>query len=177
MKMFFNSLFAILIISTIGCNEQTTTPDNSGIYEKRIPILSKDTTKKNIPLRKVIECLNLTREQRLIIDSILKEEKLCSIECKKEFESSLKIIREEYKAKMQKYREVEKTDEIKKEIEILTFEYRQIQRDLVKEYKNKMALCTNNTLTDIETILRLDQLTLWNLWKATGKIPCERVKP
>lgn len=177
MKMFFNSLFAILLITTIGCNEQTTTPDNVGIYEKRIPILSKDTTKKNIPLRKAIECLNLTREQRLIIDSILKEERLCSIECKKEFESSLKIIREEYKAKMEKYREIEKTDEIKKEIEFITFEYRQIQKDLVKEYKNKMAVCKNNTLTDIEVILRLDQLTLWNLWKATGKIPCERVKP
>ena len=40
-----------------------------------------------------------------------------------------------------------------------------------------MALCKNNTLTDIEVILRLDQLTLWNLWKATGKIPCERVNP
>ena len=177
MKIFFNLLFAILLITTIGCNEQSTTPDNVSIYEKRTPILSRDTTKKNIPLRKVIECLNLTREQRLIIDSIIKEERLCSIECKKEFESSLKIIREEYKAKMEKYREIKKTDEIKKEIEFITFEYRQIQKDLVKEYKNKMALCKNNTLTDIEVILRLDQLTLWNLWKATGKIPCERVNP
>ena len=78
---------------------------------------------------------------------------------------------------MEKYREIKKTDEIKKEIEFITFEYRQIQKDLVKEYKNKMALCKNNTLTDIEVILRLDQLTLWNLWKATGKIPCERVNP
>jgi hypothetical protein len=177
MKIFFNSLFVLLLITTIGCNEQITTPDNFGIYEKRIPIFSRDTTKKIMPLQRAIECLNLTREQRLIADSILKEGRVCSIECKKEFESSLNIIREEYKTKMQKYREIEKTDEIKKEIELITFEYRQIKKDLFKEYKDKMKSCENNILTDIEAILRLDQHTLFNLWKATGKIPCERVKP
>jgi hypothetical protein len=177
MKIFFNSLFALLLVTTIGCNEQTTTPDNVGISEKRIGISRRDTTKKIMPLQKVIECLNLTREQRLLVDSIIREERLCSIECKKEFESSLNIIREEYKTKMQKYREIEKTDEIKKEIELITFEYRQIKKDLFKEYKDKMKSCENNILTDIESILRLDQLTLFNLWKATGKIPCERVKP
>ena len=40
-----------------------------------------------------------------------------------------------------------------------------------------MEVCLKNTFTSIETYLRKDQLTLWNLWKATGKIPCDRVKP
>jgi hypothetical protein len=78
---------------------------------------------------------------------------------------------------MEQYRRVRKTDEIKKEIEILNFEFRQTQRDLEKEYREKMAVCNKNLNTDIETLLRKDQLTLWNLWKATGKVPCDRVKP
>jgi hypothetical protein len=124
-----------------------------------------------------LPCLGLTREQDSVIRLILKEEKKCSIECKKEFQESIKILRQEYNAKMEKYRRVEKTDEIKKEIEILTFEFRQTQRDLEKEYKSKMAECAKNLNTDIEALLRKDQLTLWNIWKATGKVPCDRVKP
>jgi hypothetical protein len=48
---------------------------------------------------------------------------------------------------------------------------------LEKEYREKMAVCVKNTHTDIEVLLRKDQLTLWNIWKATGKVPCDRVKP
>jgi hypothetical protein len=40
-----------------------------------------------------------------------------------------------------------------------------------------MEICKKNLYTSIETVLRADQLTLWNIWKATGKIPCDRVKP
>jgi hypothetical protein len=125
----------------------------------------------------VLPCLGLSREQDSVIRLILREEKQCSIECKKEFQESIKTLRQEYNAKMEKYRRVEKTDEIKKEIEIITFEFRQTHRDLEKEYKQKMAFCVKNTHTYIETLLRKDQLTLWNIWKATGKVPCDRVKP
>jgi hypothetical protein len=78
---------------------------------------------------------------------------------------------------MEQYRRVRKTDEIKKEIEILNFEFRQTQRDLEKEYKEKITVCVKNTHISIEVLLRKDQLTLWNFWKATGKVPCDRVKP
>ena len=97
--------------------------------------------------------------------------------CKKEFNDAIKTLREDYKSKLEKYRGVEKTDEIKKEIQIITFEFRQTSRDLEKEYRRKMEVCLKNTFTSIEKYLRKDQLTLWNLWKATGKIPCDRVKP
>jgi hypothetical protein len=146
------------------------------MFEKRIPI-KKDSIKRHIPIEQVLPCLGLTREQDSVIRLILKEEKQCSIECKKEFQESIKILRQEYNAKLEKYRRVEKTDEIKKEIEILNFEFRQTQRDLEKEYREKMALCIKNLNTDIEALLRKDQLTLWNIWKATGKVPCDRVKP
>ena len=122
-------------------------------------------------------CLGLTRQQDSAIRLILREEKQCSIECKKELQESIITLRQEYNVKMEQYRRVRKTDEIKKEIEVITFEFRQSQRDLEKEYKLKMAECAKNLNTDIETLLRKDQLTLWNIWKATGKVPCDRVKP
>jgi len=175
MKSFISLLFLTLFF--VGCNENINQPQDISMFEKRTPITKRDSVKSRVPLQKALECLNLTREQRLIIDSIIREERLCSIDCKKEFNYAIQTLREEYKSKLEKYRSVEKTDEIKKEIQILTFEFRQSQRDLEKEYRKKMETCVKNTLISIEVYLRKDQLTLWNLWKATGKIPCDRVKP
>jgi hypothetical protein len=178
--VFMKKFLLLLVISTsifvIGCNENPLPTSDTTIFEKRTPV-QKDTVKRRIPIEQVLPCLRLTREQDSVIRLILKEEKECTIECKKEFQESIKTLRQEYNAKMEKYRRVEKTDETRKEIEILTFEFRQTQKDLEKQYKEKMSLCAKNLNTDIETILRKDQLTLWNLWKATGKVPCDRVKP
>ena len=173
MKKIIGLLFVSLLF--VGCNENLNQPQDISMFEKRTPVTKRDSAKSRVPLQKALECLNLTREQRGIIDGIIREERLCSIECKKEFTDAIQTLREEYKSKLEKYRGVEKTDEIKKEIEILTFEFRQTQRDLEKEYKLKMETCVKNTLISIEVYLRKDQLTLWNLWKATGKIPCDRV--
>jgi hypothetical protein len=176
MKKFLLLVIASVSMVVIGCNENPLPTSDTTIFEKRTPV-QKDTVKRRIPIEQVLPCLGLTREQDSVIRLILKEEKECTIECKKEFQESIKTLRQEYNAKMEKYRRVEKTDETRKEIEILTFEFRQTQKDLEKEYKSKMAECAKNLNTDIETILRKDQLTLWNLWKATGKVPCDRVKP
>lgn len=176
MRSFFASLVIISSLFVFGCNENLNQPQDISMFEKRTPI-QKDTVKRRIPIEQVLPCLRLTREQDSVIRVILRESKQCEIECKKEFQESIKIIREDYKTKLEKYRGVEKTDEIKKEIEILTFEFRQTQRDLEKEYKEKISACVKNAHTSIEVLLRKDQLTLWNLWKATGKIPCDRTKP
>ncbi len=170
-------LISLLSIFFVGCNENLNQPQDISMFEKRTPITKKDSVKSRVPLQRALECLNLTREQRIVIDSIIREERLCSIECKKEFNDEVQTLREEYRSKLEKYRNVEKTDEIKKEIEIINFEFRQTQKDMEKEYKSKMESCVKTTLSSIELYLRKDQLTLWNLWKATGKIPCDRVKP
>lgn len=177
MKKMILLLLVPFTLFFVGCKDNLNEPQDVTMFEKRTFTTSKDTTKKRVPLHKALECLNLTREQRSVIDSIISEERICTIECKKDFNYGIKTLREEYKAKLEKYRNVEQTNEIKKEIEILTFEFRQTQRDLEKEYKEKMSICVKNTLDFIEIYLRKDQLTLWNLWKATGKIPCERTKP
>jgi len=176
MKKFLLLVIASLSIIVIGCNENPLPTPDTTMFEKRTPV-QKDTVKRRIPIEQVLPCLRLTREQDSVIRLILKEEKQCSIECKKEFQESIITLRQEYNSKLEKYRRVKKTDEIKKEIEILNFEFRQTQRDLEKEYREKMSLCVKNLNTDIEALLRKDQLTLWNIWKATGKVPCDRVKP
>ena len=175
MKKFISMVFVSILL--VGCNEHINQPQDITMFEKRTPVTNRDSVKNRVPLQRALECLNLTREQRLVIDSIIREERICTIECKKEFNDVIKTLREDYKSKLEKYRGVEKTDEIKKEIQIMTFEFRQTSRDLEKEYRRKMEVCLKNTFTSIETYLRKDQLTLWNLWKATGKIPCDRVKP
>jgi hypothetical protein len=176
MKKYVGFILIVFSLFFIGCNENPLPTPDTTVFEKRTPI-QKDSVKRRIPIEKVLPCLGLTREQDSVIRLILKESKMCEIECKKEFQESVITLRQEYHAKLQKYRGVEKTDEIKKEIEIITFEFRQTQRDLEKEYKLKMAECVKILHTDIESLLRKDQLTLWNLWKATGKVPCDRVKP
>ena len=173
MKSFFSLLFVSLLF--VGCNENLNQPQDISMFEKRTPITNRDSVKNRVPLQRALECLNLTREQRLVIDSIISEERICTIECKKEFNDAIKTLREEYNAKLQKYRGVPITKENQKEIEIIRFEFRQTQRDLEKEYRTKMEECVKNTFIFIEAILRKDQLTLWNLWKSTGKIPCDRI--
>lgn len=175
MKKFIGLLFVSLFF--FGCKENLNQPQDISMFEKRTPVTNRDSVKIRVPLHGALECLKLTREQRMIVDSIIREERLCSIECKQEFNDAVQTLREDYTSKLEKYRGVKKTDEIKKEIQILKFEFRQTQRDLEKEYRKKMEECVKNTFVFIEAILRKDQLTLWNLWKATGKIPCDRVKP
>ena len=173
MKSFISLFFITLFL--FGCNENINQPQDISMFEKRTPVTNRDSVKNRVPLQRALECLNLTREQRLVIDSIIREERICTIECKKEFNDAIKTLREEYNAKLQKYRGVPVTKENQKEIEIIRFEFRQTQRDIEKEYRIKMEECKKNTFIFIEVILRKDQLTLWNLWKSTGKIPCDRI--
>ena len=174
-----NKIIGLLLVSVflIGCNENLNQPQDTSMFEKRTPVTNRDSVKGRVPIQRALGCLKLTREQRAIIDSILLEERMCTVECKKTFNDSVKTLREQYQSSMEKYRGVPRTPEIKKEIEILTFQFRQTQRDLEKEYKDKMSVCVKNTHTSIEAILTAEQLRLWNIWKSTGKIPCDVVKP
>lgn len=174
MKKFIGLVLVSLFF--VGCQENLNQPQDTSMFEKRTPVVNRDSIKARVPLERALECLNLTREQRLVIDSIRMEERMCTVECKKELNEGIKIVRQERQAKLEKYRGVERTPEIKKEIQLIEAEFRQIQRDLEAEYRTKMESCKQNLYTSIEAVLRADQLTLWNLWKATGKIPCG-VKP
>ena len=183
MKTIFSVMLSILILSFVGCKEQTTSIDAINTFEKRIPIsthdsIKRDTTKTN--RRNQVEneehCLNLTRQEDSVIRRFILESKRCEIDCKKEFNDDVNNLRRDYNSKLSEYKGLVKDSLIKKRIQIITFEFRQTLRELEKEHKERMAECKKLLYLNIESILNEKQLTLWNIWKATGKIPCE-VKP
>ncbi len=102
MKKFLFLLMIGISMFVIGCNENPLPTSDTTIFEKRTPI-QKDSVKRRIPIEQVLPCLGLTREQDSVIRLILREEKQCSIECKKEFQESIQTLRQEYNAKMEKY--------------------------------------------------------------------------
>ena len=106
MKSFISLFFITLFF--IGCNENINQPQDITMFEKRTPVTNRDSVKNRVPLQRALECLNLTRDQRLVIDTILREERICSMECKKELNEGIKTLKEDYKAKMEKYRGVKK---------------------------------------------------------------------
>jgi len=173
MKKILGLLLISLTMVVIGCTENILPTSENTNFEKRTPI-QRDTLKRRMPVEEVLTCLGLTREQHIIIIQLLEQSKECNIECKKEFNDAVKILRQEYNSKLKNYRGVEKTDSIKKEIQIITFEFRQSQKDLENEYRLKMTDCNKTTNSEIEKNLTETQLKLWNIWLATGKIPCER---
>ena len=175
MKKVFSIIAIMVSMVLVGCGDITQQPTDISFAEKRTPI-QKDTVKRRIPIEKVLPCLGLTREQDSVIRLILKEEKECSILCKKEFNESVKTLREQYNSKLSDYRGKEKDSLIRKEIEIINFEFRQTLRDLEKEYKLKMKECNDNLYLKIEGILTERQLIAWKQWKETGKLPCDRIK-
>jgi hypothetical protein len=95
MKKFLSVLVITLSFIAIGCNENSLQTLDTSVFEKRTPV-KKDTVRKRVPIEQILPCLGLTREQHIIISGILKEGKKCEIECKTEFNDSVKILRQEY---------------------------------------------------------------------------------
>ena len=184
MKTIINSLIVLSLLFVVGCKEQLTQVNDVSMFEKRIPIgkndsLRKqplDSLKKRVPVEAVINCLGLTEKQSVYIKTIISEYRICEKECKKEFNTSVNTLRDEYKAKLSQYRGQEKDSLIRKKIEIINFEFHQTLRDLENQYKLKMKSCNNDLYLKIEGILNEEQLILWKQWKETGKLPCDRIK-
>lgn len=183
MKTFFSVMLSIVFLSFFGCKEQTTSIDGGVAFEKRILISTNDSIKRDsiktnrrIPVEAVVSCLNLTRQQDSIIRRFILESKRCEIDCKKKFNDDVNILRRDYNSKLSEYKGVVKDSLIKKQIEIITFEFRQTLRDLEKEHQRRMEECKKLLYLNIESNLNEKQLILWNIWKSTGKIPCQ-LKP
>ena len=111
-----------------------------------------------------------------IIRRFILESKRCEIECKKQFNTSVNDLRKEYDSKLNAYKGTSKDSLAKKDIEIIKFKFRQNLRELETQYQAKLIECKKLLYLNIESNLNEKQLILWNIWKATGKIPCE-IKP
>lgn len=156
----------------VGCTENVIQPEDYTMFEKRTPVVKSDTVRGRVPWQRVLECLNLTREQRISVDSLIRIEKLCSVECKKEFNKSIKQLREEHRANMEKYRGVSRTPEVRKEMSAIIEEFRRKQKELQDEYIQKREQCKTDMFTYIEGIFNTEQLIKWVVWKEYGTIEC-----
>jgi hypothetical protein len=176
MKIILDALIILFFGFLASCSDTSIEILDTTISEKRI-VSKRDSLYVKSSIEDVLNCLSLTRNQRYIIDSVIRIRKQCNIECKKEFNDAIKIIRIDFNSKMNQYHRVEKTEEIKKQIEFIKFEFRQTTRDLEKEYKKRILDCLTRMHTDIEKNLNPEQLVIWNNWKFNGKVLCEKVKP
>lgn len=182
MKIILDILIILFFGFLASCSDTSieifdTTISEKRIFNKKDSVLKRDSIYIKASIDDALNCLNLTRNQRYIIDSLIRVGKQCNIECKKEFNDAIKIIRIDFNSKMDQYRRMEKTEEIKKQIELINFEFRQTTRDLEKEYKKRILDCLTSMYTDIEKNLNPEQLIVWNNWKFNGKVLCEKVKP
>lgn len=183
MNKVFSVLTFLFSIILIGCDDTLQQPVDISSYEKRVPG-GKDTIKRDsvrikngVPYQAVLDCLNLTRQQRISIDEVIAISNQCHIDCKKEFNTSIKTLRFEYKAKLDQYKNVEKTDSVKIEITKINSEFHNSSKKLETEYKLKLSECKKNLLSEIEKYLTPEQIILWNRWKIDGKLPCGSIKP
>ena len=69
---------------------------------------------------------------------------------------------------------MEKDSSVREKMKSITEESRKASALAKKEFIDRMKRCENRLFESIESFLTKDQFTLWNIWKATGRIPCER---
>ena len=170
------------VISFSGCTEQINEVQDYTFFEKRTPLGNQDSLrrppidslKRRMPLQSVIPCLNLTREQRIMIDSLIIQSKQCERECKLAYSKKAKEIRETERIKLSEFRGMEKDSSVREKMKSITEESRKASALAKKEFIDRMKRCENRLFESIESFLTKDQFTLWNIWKATGRIPCER---
>ena len=182
-RIMLMSLFVLAsVISFSGCTEQINEVQDYTLFEKRTPLGNQDSLrrppidslKRRMPLQSVLPCLNLTREQRIMIDSLIIQSKQCERECKLAYSKKAKEIRETERIKLSEFRGMEKDSSVREKMKSITEESRKASALAKKEFIDRMKRCENRLFESIESFLTKDQFTLWNIWKATGRIPCER---
>ena len=116
-RIMLMSLFVLAsVISFSGCTEQINEVQDYTFFEKRTPLGNQDSLrrppidslKRRMPLQSVLPCLNLTREQRIMIDSLIIQSKQCERECKLAYSKKAKEIRETERIKLSEFRGMEK---------------------------------------------------------------------
>jgi hypothetical protein len=136
-----------------------------------------DSLKRRMPLESALPCLSLTREQKKVIDSLLIESKKCERICKMEYSKKAKGIHDSTKIKLEEFRKVEKDSAVRFKIRQIQAQSQRLTSVAKKEFQECMKSCNDELFKSIEVFLSKEQMILWNIWKATGKIPCDVMKP
>lgn len=181
-RIFIASCIVLTSFFASGCTEQLNEVQDYTLSEKRVPLGNQDSLRKppidslkrRMSLQSVLPCLSLTREQKIMVDSLILQSKKCERECKLAYSKKAKEIREIERTKLSEFRGMENDSIAREKIKVIVEESRKASALAKKEFTECIKKCEKNLFETIESILTKEQLTLWNIWKATGRIPCER---
>lgn len=183
MKNYMKILVLSLSLMFVSCQEQLTKVEDTTSFEKRTPIgvkdsVSRDSVKitKRIPIESVLPCLNLSQEQMDKIKFILKESRTCEIECKLKLKTTMESLRKQQAEKLAQYKGLERDSLVRQQVELIKKEYAKLAKETQLAFQVNMKKCNETTLSLIEGLLTPEQLVIFNKWKLTGQLPCERKK-
>ena len=111
------------------------------------------------------------------IKFILKESRTCEIECKLKLKTTMESLRKQQAEKLFEYKGLEKDSLVRQRIESIKKEYAKLAKETQRVFQINMKKCNETTLSLIEGLLTEEQLVIFNKWKLTGQLPCERKKP
>ena len=184
MKNYMKGLVFALSLMFVSCQEQLTKVEDTTSFEKRTPIGVRDSVrkdsvsvKKRVPIEAVLPCLNLSQEQLDKIKFVLKESRNCEIECKLKLKTTMEELRKQQAEKLAQYKGLEKDSLVRQQVELIKKEYTKLAKEAQLAFQINMKKCNETTLSIIEGLLTEEQLAIWNKWKLTGELPCERKKP
>ncbi len=178
------SVFLLSLIG-FGCQEQLTKVEDTTSFEKRTPIGVNDSVRKQpidsikrrMSIEAVLPCLNLSQEQLNKIKFILSESRTCEKECKLKLKTTMESLRKQQAEKLAQYKGLEKDSLVRQQVESIRKEYAKLAKEAQLAFQVNMKKCNETTLSLIEGLLTEEQLAIFNKWKLTGQLPCERKKP
>ena len=178
MKNYMKILVLSLSLMFVSCQEQLTKVEDTTSFEKRTPIGVRDSVKitKRIPIESVLPCLNLSQEQMDKIKFILKESRTCEIECKLKLKTTMESLRKQQAERLAQYKGLERDSLVRQQVELIKKEYAKLAKETQRAFQVNMKKCNETTLSLIEGLLTEEQLVIFNKWKLTGQLPCERKK-
>lgn len=183
MKKYMKILVLSLSLMFVSCQEQLTKVEDTTSFEKRTPIGVKDSVSidskkvtKRIPIESVLPCLNLSREQMDKIKFIVKESRTCEMECKLKIKTTIESLRKQQAERLAQYKGLEKDSLVRQQVELIKREYAKLAKETQLAFQINMKKCNETTLSLIEGLLTEEQLVIFNKWKLTDQLPCERKK-
>ena len=121
--------------------------------------------------------MNLSQEQLNKIKFILSESRTCEKECKLKLKTTMEELRKQQAEKLAQYKGLEKDSLVRQQVELIRKEYTKLAKEAQLAFQVNMKKCNETTLSLIEGLLTEEQLAIFNKWKLTGQLPCERKKP
>lgn len=187
--MAFSALAVIAIsVFAIGCSDQAAGLQPVTTAQKTAVIGQQDNAdldftaregERNDRVELVLPCLKLTADQMAKLREFAKAKADCEKPARDAFRAALEPLRQQQKATIDSIRGLVKSGAMtaadgRKAIEAANKAIGEQIKAAEAAMKAAIQPCNEKFLADIASILNADQKALWDQWRATGVIPCDR---